>query len=563
MVVKGPNASLQQSSTTRASTQDNPSQSLEKSTYQSYVESHLSRMRKEIEATTRLLEHERRRLYLVEEATERVQAEYEEKRTKSKMAESQSADEAKVQSNKLRDLEGLLDRAISKLNACNERNDKYHDAINKQRKERLGLDHVYKRLQREIKEARNEIEKNCMWIDEHQQAIVDHRETVQALKKQQLKERSEFDQTTRAFQEELQNGETIRKEMAIGGWSDSKASKADSGGGKKKGYMVADEEDKFSDQVMYRRISKLAFLNTIQRRHIKQHQKNIEVFEQAFATIKSTTGISDIEDIVKIFVKLEERNFSLLTYVNQLNREIESIDLKNRDLKAQRDEHRSYEEMTREKKDQLVSSLERQMQQTVLAQEDLEQDIKNKLEVLEAIRPQCIKACEQLQRTLGRNFAFPNRESSEITEFLTYIEKQVLLQSENIPADAPMKVIKAPPTKRPLTLKPPELSQFIAQQSNLEDEEEDDEEGVDRVMPMSRVDLKAAAERSIAKRRKGRQHRKGGDDIDKAEKEEQKDTLTYDSMVEKSDTEGPRRGSFNAQDGEDEDVDRKWRKDKA
>merc|ERR1719487_1286851 len=364
-MVKGPQTSLQQSSTTRASTQDH-SQSLvgEKSTYQSYVESHLQRMRKEIEATTRLLEHERRRLYLVEEATERVQAEYEEKRTKSKMAESQSADEAKVQSNKLRDLEGLLDRAISKLNACNERNDKYHDAINKQRKERLGLDHVYKRLQREIKEARNETEKNCMWIDEHQQAIVDHRETVQALKKQQLKERSEFDQTTRAFQEELQNGETIRKEMAIGGWSDSKASKADSGGGKKKGYMVADEEDKFSDQVMYRRILKLAFLNTIQRRHIKQHQKNIEVFEQAFATIKSMTGISEIEDIVKIFVKLEERNFSLLTYVNQLNREIESLEKRNKELGEQIQSQRRLEADGELRRQSILQDLKAQLSRT-------------------------------------------------------------------------------------------------------------------------------------------------------------------------------------------------------
>jgi hypothetical protein len=383
---------------------------------------------------------------------------------------------------------------------------------------------------------------------------------VQALKKQQLKERDEFEAQTRVFQDELQNGETIRKEMAIGGWSESKGA----GTGKKKGYMVADEEDKFSDQVMYRRILKLAFLNTIQRRHIKQHQKNIEVFEQAFATIKSTTGISDIEDIVKIFVKLEERNFSLLTYVNQLNREIESIELKNRDLKGQRDQHRSFEEMTREKKDVLVSSLERQMQQTVLAQEDLEQDIKNKLEVLEAIRPSCIKACEQLRKSFGPHPAipFPNRESSTIGEFLTYIEKQVLLYSDNIPPDAPMKVIKAPPTKRPLSLKPPELTQFIAQQSNLEDEEEDDEEGVDRVMPMSRVDLKAAAERSIAKRRKGRQHRKGGEDqMDKAEKEDSRnqDSLTFDSMVEKSDPDGARRGSV-GNDMEDEDVDRKWRK---
>merc|ERR1719197_1401421 len=131
--------------------------------------------------------------------------------------------------------------------------------------------------------------------------------------------------------------------MAIGGWSVSKASKADAGGGKKKGYMVADEEDRFSDQVMYRRILKLAFLNTIQRRHIRQHQKNIEVFEQAFATIKSTTGISEIDEIVKIFVKLEERNFSLLTYVNQLNREIENTELRNRDLLKERDEYRQNE----------------------------------------------------------------------------------------------------------------------------------------------------------------------------------------------------------------------------
>merc|ERR1712072_908736 len=97
-----------------------------------------------------------------------------------------------------------------------------------------------------------------------------------------------------------------------------------------KGFIVAPEEDEFSDSGFMKRILKLAFLNTIQRRHIKQHQKNIEVFEQAFATIKSTTGISDIEEIVKIFVKLEERNFSLLTYVNQLNREIESLERQNK-----------------------------------------------------------------------------------------------------------------------------------------------------------------------------------------------------------------------------------------
>merc|ERR1719359_713972 len=125
----------------------------------------------------------------------------------------------------------------------------------------------------------------------------------------------------------MEEQEKVRKEMGVRG--------SGSGPKAKRQYMVADEEDRFSDQVMFRRILKLAFLNTIQRRHIKQHQKNIEVFEQAFATIKSTTGISEIEEIVKIFVSLEQRNFSLLTYVNQLNREIEATELRNRELEDQ------------------------------------------------------------------------------------------------------------------------------------------------------------------------------------------------------------------------------------
>merc|ERR1719473_1160913 len=99
--------------------------------------------------------------------------------------------------------------------------------------------------------------------------------------------------------------------------------------------LKADEEENFNSTAVMRRILKLAFLNAIQRRHIRQHQKNIEVFEQAFATIKSTTGISDIEEIVKIFVSLEQRNFSLLTYVNQLNREIESLEKLNKELGEQ------------------------------------------------------------------------------------------------------------------------------------------------------------------------------------------------------------------------------------
>lgn len=88
-------------------------------------------------------------------------------------------------------------------------------------------------------------------------------------------------------------------------------------------YVTTEEERDFSPTDMMRKIVKAAFLNTIQRRNTRRHIKNIEVFEQAFLTIKSSTGISDVEEIVKIFSELEGRNYSLLTFMNGISREIE------------------------------------------------------------------------------------------------------------------------------------------------------------------------------------------------------------------------------------------------
>merc|ERR1719456_1875724 len=147
-------------------------------------------------------------------------------------------------------------------------------------------------------------------------------------------------------------------------------------------YVVADEEDEFSEHVMYRRILKIAFLNCIQRRHIKQHTKNIDVFEQAFATIKSSTGISDIEEIVKIFVKLEERNYSLLTYVNQLNREIEAVEMRNKDLHQQLKDFQEQEEQSAVRKRAILSDLDSQIKKTRAASNEKDAEVQAGMEIL-------------------------------------------------------------------------------------------------------------------------------------------------------------------------------------
>merc|ERR1719230_1101229 len=175
-------------------------------------------------------------------------------------------------------------------------------------------------------------------MDETGAVYAESAQQAKALQKQIERERTEFKETCQAMHEDMRQQDKIKKEMEI------KANVLRKNVKGQRSYVVADEEDEFSEHVMYRRILKIAFLNCIQRRHIKQHTKNIDVFEQAFLTIKSSTGISDIEEIVKIFVKLEEKNYSLLTYVNQLNREIENFEMSNRSLDQQLTARKVYEE---------------------------------------------------------------------------------------------------------------------------------------------------------------------------------------------------------------------------
>jgi uncharacterized membrane protein YgaE (UPF0421/DUF939 family) len=58
--------------------------------------------------------------------------------------------------------------------------------------------------------------------------------------------------------------------------------------------------------------------------------ERVQNFEEAFNKIKSATGITDIEELVRMFIKNEDHNFSLFNYVNEQNNEIEKVEKLNR-----------------------------------------------------------------------------------------------------------------------------------------------------------------------------------------------------------------------------------------
>jgi regulator of replication initiation timing len=66
--------------------------------------------------------------------------------------------------------------------------------------------------------------------------------------------------------------------------------------------------------------------------------ESLEVYEKAFAEIKRVTGTDDVEGLVQQFKAVEDTNFSLFNFVNEINNEIEKLSEEISDAQVKIDE---------------------------------------------------------------------------------------------------------------------------------------------------------------------------------------------------------------------------------
>lgn len=480
--------------------------------FNSYMMDHVARMHSDIEITTRKLEFEQRRLYRLDKDLQSAESEHLAKaQSRKKFKISQSAHEDLVlnKAHDVRRLEKQLEKAIADLNRGQAENELLREQIDKNRKDRLILDSVFQQLEKSIGGSKKVIGRLQSNIAGEKLLSIQAKQKGDALGNIMQKERRSFHKMTLDMAKAIQEEAEVQREQ-------DKLSKIGKGPtqDKRKPYMVADEEEAFSEPAMHRRILKLSFLNTIQRRHIKQHHKNIEVFEQAFATIKSSTGISDIEEIVKIFVALEQRNFSLLTYVNQLNREIEAVEIRNRELKSQLKTHKLKEGNSEASKDSALSELNSQIMKTrattrekegLLAESENALDdcrplVWNIVRFLKGEIPKVLSTGQESQAPLKT--APPDELENPLNHHLMYVEEglglfKALLTTVTQEAANPRLQPVPKATNPNVGVKANDLPS-----SNAGEVESDDEEGTASERPLTRIELRKRAQETMQRRKR-------------------------------------------------------------
>ncbi|KAL8440947.1 hypothetical protein Emag_007595 [Eimeria magna] len=398
-------------------------------------EDSIALMQSSIEQTTRRLELEKRRLYDLSDALEKAQAEYDEKRTRYSYNKSDAMHELAKAEKHLRLLENRVAQATSKHNIVTSAIADLRSSIDKHRKDRLSLDQVNRYLTREIQLKEFELKtlqaEMASQVDEKQQTLSLKGRICEAREK----EREEFRKLTIEKEKIFRDHERELKMLQA---KSEKGQEHLCAQIRCNEFAVSADERLVDPETLMKHILKTTLLNTMQRYAIRQHKKQMEVFERAMDSIKASTGISDADEIVRIFTLLEERNFSAITYVNTINQEIKDMENRKKAIMERIQEHLEHGGKAEKITQELLNEVKDQIQSITHQMEVREERILGQTQALEKVRLH-VSDCVSLIEREDSGFQPPRElaikeagSTTSLIEMLQYVESFVAFKADKL-----------------------------------------------------------------------------------------------------------------------------------
>jgi len=245
----------------------------------------------------------------------------------------------------VRILENRLDKALVKFNEALAHNKKLRDEIDDLRRERVVFDSIYKKLDKELYEKKRQMASIIELSNLAYEARDNYQMEIAAYEQMNRKEQDDFEEQMGVLEEVLQKELKAEHEMAMG---------------KKK---TGSEED---ENRLKKSINKGAWGIAKEKVDVTVSVERVQNFEEAFLKIKAATGIADIEELVRTFIKNEDQNFSLFNYVNEQTNEIEKLEEQIQQLSEE--EHRMAHEKGEDADQQraILADLEQRLAQVEL-----------------------------------------------------------------------------------------------------------------------------------------------------------------------------------------------------
>lgn len=276
-------------------------------------------MQKEADHYTKKYEWERRNLLTLQGVESKLHGEIEQlKKTVATLKKESEEGEVKVMFTKMRNLQKQIDINDKRYNETMGEIAKLKTAINLLRQEKTMYQNNLKSLENDIEKADGEINSLMQNIESSQNTSKMSQNLMLSLKMKNEEDKTNYYRRLTELNKELKDPKLNR------------------GSRIKTGEINAIQND--TAAVLKHRLTKLIVNNKEKVKLIDNYQRNMKVIDEAFTTIKEATGLTDILEIQNTFIKGEEQNYNLLTYVDVLNQEIDNLVDVNQNLRAKNEQ---------------------------------------------------------------------------------------------------------------------------------------------------------------------------------------------------------------------------------
>lgn len=274
----------------------------------------------------------------------------------------------------IRILENRLDKALLKFNEAISHNKTLRDEIDDLRRERVVFENIYRKMERELQDRKRQMAE----IIEISNQMYEQRDQFQM-------EVTAIEQSNRKEQEEFENQMVELGRMLD---TDLRLPTSPSRGSTPAVTKNMDNTGSFGGQTGSPGrpgTGKSGYNSTNDKMDVVNSYERVQNFEEAFNKIKAATGITDIDELVRTFIKNEDHNFSLFNYVNEQNNEIEKLE---EQIQVLREDEKKFAQESGEdvhQHKQILKELETKLQGTESMAEKYEtrcQDLQRVIETL-------------------------------------------------------------------------------------------------------------------------------------------------------------------------------------
>jgi len=320
----------------------------------STMSSALSKLHDNAEAYTRKIESEKRKIEELDANIKDLNAVVLEQRKKLGGSNAVRENNTKTQK-QIQVLENRLDKSLLKFNEALAHNKQLRESIDSLRRERQSFDNIYKKLDKDLTEKKKEMQR----IIDLSNAAYEVRDKAQQemamLKMQADREQKSFEHEWKDLGKMIESDRKMKELMR-------QREKAGIGQNGK-----LDDEDKLRKKIMKQNAGiskdKAAQQVVLQK---------VQSYEEAFAKIQASTGISDIDELVATFIDAEDKNFSLFNYVNELNNEVEKLEELIAGTRKEIEKYRGQGQSTDNQKKRILADLEEKLSKTEAKAEQYE-----------------------------------------------------------------------------------------------------------------------------------------------------------------------------------------------